>query len=220
MGIKRQLTNWVKRVLRPRGKTAFLANIQPKQTILDIGCGNNSPYYAKQIAPGCYYIGVDVGDTNQTLPILADKYVITTPDEFASAIGKFNGVDYVVSSHNLEHCNHREATLDKMLAAVKPGGMIYLSFPSEASAHFPHRYGPLNYYDEETHLAEPPKFDWVMSELARHGYQIAFSARKYQPFITRCLGALVEPISRLRGKVMIGTWDYYGFETVIWGVKR
>jgi hypothetical protein len=34
-----------------------------------------------------------------------------------------------------------------------------------------------------------------------------------------CPESVIEPISRLRNKVMKGTWVLYGFETAIWGAR-
>jgi len=39
--------------------------------------------------------------------------------------------------------------------------------------------------------------------------------KKYQPIGLYFIGFLVEPFSKLFNKVLIGTWEYYGFETII-----
>jgi hypothetical protein len=70
----------------PHGKRRFLKTINKKGVLMDVGCGNNSPYYVKKHCPDVYYIGIDIGDYNQSKPNLADEYIITTPDQFASAI--------------------------------------------------------------------------------------------------------------------------------------
>ena len=55
----------LKRLLKRRGMFAFIDSLPPKSTVLDIGCGNNSPIRFKTHRPDCYYIGLDVGDYNQ-----------------------------------------------------------------------------------------------------------------------------------------------------------
>jgi len=104
-------------------KSAFLHQLKPDARILDVGCGNNSPFYTKNILPECVYTGLDIGDYNQSQPNLADQYVVTTPAKFAEAIYAFNeAFDAVISTHNLEHCDDRDMTVDAMLGAVSPGG--------------------------------------------------------------------------------------------------
>ena len=134
----------LKKILRNRGKISFISQLRENCSILDIGCGNNSPYLVKSILPNCKYTGLDIGDYNQQKPNLADSYVITTPENFASSIsGLGQKFDAVISSHNLEHCNHRASTLLAMTSVLKPGGRLYLSFPSEKSTIFPSRHGTL-----------------------------------------------------------------------------
>ena len=77
--------------------------------ILDVGCGNNSPFHTKTVLPNCNYYGIDICDHNQTKPLLADLYIITTPDNFSFEISKYsNHFDAVISNHNLEHCDDRK----------------------------------------------------------------------------------------------------------------
>ena len=147
-----KLRTLLKALLKSRGKTSFLTKLTPDSVILDVGCGNDFPLIVKNILPLCHYTGIDVGEYNQTRPDLADKYIITNPNTFASEISKFKSCFHaVVSSHNIEHCNDRESTIRAMLNAVKPGGRIYISFPCEGSVDFPNRRGTLNYFDDITH---------------------------------------------------------------------
>jgi SAM-dependent methyltransferase len=206
--------------LRRRGKIAFLSRLHPDSSIFDVGCGSNSPYSTKQILPKCKYTGIDIGDHNQTKPNLSDRYIIAEPINFAGEIAKLtNTFDAVVSSHNLEHCNDRHGTLRAMLAALKPNGLIYVSFPCEPSTHFPKRKGCLNYYDDETHKYAPPAFDEVITELNSHGFEILFAARRYRPLILRLIGLCLEPLSQRKQQILTGTWEFYGFESVIWARK-
>jgi SAM-dependent methyltransferase len=206
--------------IRPKGKAAFLHKLKQGASVLDVGSGRNSAYRFKSILPSLHYTGIDIVDYDQSLHNLADEYVRTTPEEFWQAIDKFTGkFDAVVSSHNIEHCNDRENTLRAMAKAIKPGGKLYLSFPSEKSVNFPSRKGTLNYYDDPTHTETPPNLEWVVDILEQSGCKILFSTPSYKPFLNRMIGMFNEPISRLRKKVMQGTWPLYGFESVIWAEK-
>jgi SAM-dependent methyltransferase len=206
------------RLLRRRGVFAFLASLPRDAAILDVGCGNDSPYRIKICFPGLVYTGLDIGNYNQTKPILADRYVVTTPERFASTIREFGTqFDAVISSHNHEHCDAPDETLKAMLEVVKPGGKICLAFPCEASIDFPHRRVTLNYFDDPTYRGHPPSFERVSQELRDSGFQLDHAIRRYRPALLWLLGLLQEPLSRLIGSNLQGTWALCGFETVIWG---
>jgi SAM-dependent methyltransferase len=188
---------------------------------LDVGCGNNSPYQIKTMFPNIIYTGIDIGDYNQTKPNLADNYIITSPEKFADKIAELeNSFDTVISSHNLEHCNDRNKTLNAMIKALKMGGYLYLSFPTENSINFPGpRAGTLNYYDDPTHKGVPPKFDEIIEILMSNGMEIVFASKAYKPFFYYLIGMLLENKSKKEKKVWWPIWAYYGFETIIWARK-
>lgn len=203
-------------IIRPSGKISFISKLKPNSKLFDVGCGNNSPYFVKKILPKCHYTGIDIGDYNQIKPNLADKYIVTTPSDFANEIRRLeNTFDAVISTHNLEHCNDRNETLKAMLFALKKDGELFISFPSEGSVNFPSRQGTLNYFDDETHKHTPPIFQSIVDMLDENNFQIIYSIKSYRPFLLRTLGFLFEPISKVRKKVLIGTWEYYGFESII-----
>jgi len=217
----------------PHGKRRFLRTINKKGKLVDVGCGNNSPYYIKSRFPEVYYIGIDIGDYNQTKPNLANEYILTTPDDFADAIAKIvmkeewirgGGIDTVISSHNLEHCNNREKTLDAMMSIIKSGGKMFLSFPSQRSINFPYRSkGILNYYQDPTHKYSPPDFDEIIKKMKENNFNILFSSASYKPVMHFLVGLFLEPLSRLTGRVFFNsyaTWSYWGFEAVIWAEKK
>ncbi len=209
------------RTFRRQGLYAFLAKLAPDASILDVGCGNDSSYNIKISHPKFIYTGVDIGDYNQTKPRLADNYLLTTPENFAETIACLPAsFDAVVSSHNLEHCNDRDKTLQAMLKVVKPNGRLYLSFPCEASVNFPHRKRTLNYFDDPTHKGAPPKFDDVLRRICDSGFEIERGIKRYRPAALRVIGLLQEPIARARKDIMQGTWALYGFESIIWARKR
>ena len=190
----------------------FLSKSNANSRILDVGCGNNSPFKTKQILPDCLYTGIDICDYNQTKPLLADYYIIATPQNFYSEIAKYSNVfDVVISSHNLEHCEDREITLIAMLDSLKVGGKLYLSFPCEQSVDFPTRRGTLNYYDDPTHKLSPPNFNQILSIIQKKGFQIEYKERNYSQKILSLIGCILEPLSKIRNEKMLGTWEYYGF---------
>jgi hypothetical protein len=50
--------------------------------------------------------------------------------------------------------------------------------------------------------------------------KIIYSKQKYQPIVLCIAGYIMEYMSKKQGKNMSCTWDYYGFETIIWAKKE
>jgi SAM-dependent methyltransferase len=202
--------------IRPNGKIDFLSSLPKRASILDVGCGNNSPIRIKKILPHCIYTGIDIGHYNQKNINVADSYIMCSPDKFSFEIYKFNNkFDAVISSHNIEHCNDRDETFKAMLKSLKVGGELFLSLPCEQSTLFPSRGGTLNYYDDPTHKHNPPNFNFLLSTLKKFEFEIVYSNKNYKPTLLWLIGAILEPYSKFMNKNMIGTWEYYGFESII-----
>ena len=107
-----------------------------------------------------------------------------------------------------------------MLKSLRVGGEIYLAFPSENTINFPNRAGCLNYFDDSTHKLSPPNFNEVINNIEQNGFCIIYAVRNYSPIIMKIIGWLLEPFSIVSKKVMMGTWEYYGFETKIIAKKK
>jgi SAM-dependent methyltransferase len=213
-----------KRLLRRRGKAAFLQAVPENATILDTGCGTNSPVRAKEQRPDIHYIGLDVADYNHVSPPQdhADRYIVVLPQDYAAEIEKLRGqCDAIISSHNLEHCLEPERVLAAMCGALHGGGRLYLTFPCEESVAFPKRAGTLNFYDDPTHK-QVPNYRNVLDILMGNGMRIDYSRKRHRPAILFLVGLLLEPISILTRRTMPGlsTWALYGFESVIWASRR
>jgi SAM-dependent methyltransferase len=203
------------------GREKFLKQLPNSARVLDVGCGNNSPILTKEILPDCYYVGLDIGDYNQSNTSLADEYIITTPSLFSQKISEFKSdFDAVISSHNLEHCDDRDGVLTNMLQSVKPGGMLYLAFPSSDSLTFPSRQGTLNYFDDLTHQGFPPDFGKTISTIASSDFEIVYAASRYQPAIRWLIGLYHEAKSVALNHVDTETQAFWGLECVIWARKK
>lgn len=137
------IKQYLQMFLMKNKKVRFLKELDQNARILDVGCGNNSPFKTKKVLKNCFYTGVDIDDYNQSSKELADEYIVADRFEFHKSIEKLHGqFDAVISAHNLEHCDNREDTLLAMLTALKPGGLIYLAFPCEESISFPQEKEP------------------------------------------------------------------------------
>jgi SAM-dependent methyltransferase len=199
---------------KPRGISAFLDTLPRGARLLDVGCGNGSPARVRRARPDLDYTGLDIGDAAPAKGLLT-----VAPDDFATAIEGFEGrLDGVLSSHNLEHCWQPDAVLRAMCRALKPGGWLYLAFPSAASVDFPRRAGSLNFFDDATHV-RVPDHDGVRRTLAEEGLRVEFAAPRYRPPLHALLGLALEPLSWWQRRTLPGTWQLYGFETVIWASR-
>ena len=206
--------------MSPHGKMSFLSYLNDSSRIFDIGCGNNSPYKIKKRFPNMHYTGIDVGDHNQLMPNLADSYIISSAKNFHEAIcAHQNHFDGVISSHNIEHCYYPSLVFEGMINSLKPGGMLYVAFPTRNSINFPSRLGTLNYFDDPTHNKSVPDPLTFIDIAKKNECEIIYFKLRYRPFLYFILGFLSEPFSFLRRKVLRGTWEFYGFETIIW-LKR
>lgn len=219
----KSINHW-KVLLRSKGKDAFVLSLPRHAKLMDVGCGNNSPIRVKGLRPDIWYVGLDVEDYEQSgvSKSVADDYRIATPDQFLSYIRmESETMDAVLSAHNLEHCDFRYDVLMAMCNALKPGGRMYLAYPSEASVKMPSRAGTLCYYDDNTHVDEPPDWGAVIKTLRSSGMTIEFVRQRYRPLLPLLIGILLEPWSIWAGRVapLGSTWALYGFETVIWARK-
>ena len=207
--------------LRPNGVFSFLRTFTRSQsTVLDVGCGNNSAFLYKRDFPEIFYIGLDIGDYENTRFGFEDRLIITSPQNFSSAIKSTKNLDIVISKHNLEHCDEPDQVLENICDSLVDGGVLYLAFPSSTSTLLPSRKITLNFYDDPTHNEHPPNLENVIAKLEKNGCEILCVFPKYQPWLLKFIGMLQEPISKARGKVLQGTWAYHGFETVIWAKKK
>ena len=207
-------------IMRKKGKVSFLSQLDNDSSVLDVGCGLNSPFNFKKILPKAKYTGIDIVEYNKSEHVFCDKYIYASPRNFSEEILKLKNIfDAVVCSHNIEHCDDREGTLTAMLDSLKIGGLIYLSFPCEKSVNFPKREGTLNYFDDNTHQDMPPKFQVLIDELKKNNFEIIFSTQHNKPIFLWLIGLITEPYSKYKKKVLKGTWEYYGFESIIWAQK-
>jgi SAM-dependent methyltransferase len=211
------------RIIMVHGKHAFIMKYIPSNgKILDVGCGNNSPYITKNLRHDIFYVGLDIGLYNQHAPVnnYADKFILTTPEKFHCSIEQYsNEFDAIISSHNLEHCNDYSIVLKAMCQSLKKDGYLYLTFPCEKSVSFPSRKGTLNFYDDKTHTTVIP-YQLTVDTLKQSGLDIIFARKRYKPLIPYLIGLLCEPLSWFLKKVFHRvTWALYGFETVIIGKK-
>lgn len=214
------LTSRIKASLRPKNKRDFIMQMNDGGSILDVGCGNSTVVRIKQVKPRARYTGIDVGDYNQSseAKALCHRYLIVAPERFSHEIRALETFDYIICSHNLEHCDDPFDTLDALLSRVAPGGRVYIATPSQASLRFPHRKGTLNFHDDTTHRS-PIDSGRVLDVIQKNGLRLDVFIPRYRPLAMMLAGLLLEPFSAISRRNLYGTWELYGFETVIWATR-
>lgn len=217
-----KIIDFLIRLLRPRGQRSFLSSIKKEDSkILDVGCGNESSVFIKTAKPDSIVYGIDVVDFNQSKESkkLYEKYIIAQPEVFDRAIQDIKeDFDIVISNHNIEHCNDPESTFKAMVDKTKSGEDLYIATPSIYSVDFPSRGGGLNFYDDATH--QNPVDLMKLFETESHRLECLFYSESCRPVFWRFFGYVMEFFSKRRKEIMLGTWDYYGFEQVIWIQKK
>ena len=207
--------------LRPRGLRSFLTVSKSKKLkLLDVGCGNKSSIFIKKVNPQIDVFGIDIGDYNQSdeSKKLYTEYVLTEPELFDKAIKDMNvNFDMIISNHNIEHCNDPVKTFNAMVERLVPGGSIFIATPSMKSINFPKRSGTLNFFDDNTHN-KPVDAKKLISAMSNK-IECVFYSESYRPLFWRIIGFINEFSSKKKKKVLLGTWDYYGFEQILWFKK-
>lgn len=213
------IVSFFKKTLRPRGLRSFLSAIKKKNCkILDVGCGNQNSFFIKTLKPDSVLYGIDVTDFNQTEESkgLFDHYMIERPEMFDRSIQNIEqNFDIIISNHNIEHCNDPENTFRAMVDRTAVGGHLFIVTPSVYSINFPSRGGGLNFYDDPTHQKNPVDLMKLFKSESKR-LECMYYCESSKPFIWYCIGGVQEFISRKLDRILLGTYDYYGFEQIMW----
>lgn len=203
----------------PHRKKQFIIELSAGSRLLDVGCGNHAPSFAKSLNSSIHYTGIDIApyEIDAADYAAADELSFVAAESFAESLRSWGPqyFDAAIASHVLEHVDDREGTIRALAFALRPGGRVYYAFPNERSTRFPTRGGTLNYYDDETHRGSPPSVDEVIAISAEEGVFIQERYDPYRPVMRRLVGLLQEPSSRLQNRVLAGTWALWGFETIL-----
>lgn len=208
-------------LVRPSTKIALIKRFtrdSPPQSILDIGCGVYSPTYFATAFPRSKYVGID---SNPPLcPELPSGFQIIRADVTKTDLGFLadESFDLVVLSHVLEHLESGLSVVRLVCPKLRPGGTVFLAYPTAESVHFPHRRGTLNFYDDPTHI-RVIETAAVCSVLNQCGLDVLEAAR------TRTVRGLLRMFPEVLLSPTIGGitgpmfWDLYGFEEHVVGRK-
>lgn len=201
--------------------------LPPAAHILDIGCGNGSPSLTRRWFPDSYYAGADVQRYNLTaaddaamnefFPLGADGsgYDAIPGDSF----------DFVILNHVVEHMTDPAPILAALCAKLKPGGYIWIAFPSLRSLALPSSVDEtLQFCDDPTHIYVPD-LRQIANILLRNDVKVLHAGRSSEGFFTT-LADLLKFGKRLLKKLFTGRfsgrgmWYLLGFEDHVFGQRK
>ena len=142
-------------------------------TILDVGCGNQSPTVTKKYFPQCIYHGVDRANynNNDQDKSLMDAYFELDLETSALDELSDNFYDLIVLSHVIEHIDNGLDVVERLSKKLKSGGYIYIEYPSLKSLQLPTAQGTLHFCDDDTHKRLYHMMD-IANQLMANGCRI------------------------------------------------
>ena len=194
--------------------------------VLDIGCGNHSPTITKRWLKNCIYTGADIAEYNLNADdrLAMDEFVIVGADGSGYEQISDGTYDLVLMSHVIEHMRDPLPIVAALCRKLKPGGYIYLAFPSVRSLSLPAASDTaLNFCDDPTHIRIADVREIAQTMLDNDMRVIQAGRSKDMP--RYLLGAMLYPYAllhravtgRMRGR---GLWHYLGFEDMVLGQRR
>jgi SAM-dependent methyltransferase len=205
----------VQRLFNPRYSWIHPGETRPGARLLDVGAGAKDGRLARRYWPGAVVEGVSLGPAEGF-----DHYVQADLDGTDLTAFPLAQYDYVMSSHLIEHLQDGLRIVDQMAARVRPGGRIYVEWPSRASMRFPWKGVGLNFFDDPTHRQTYDLHE-VVGRLEAVGFQIEKAG--YRRHLGRMILSPVlalRTVIRERRLLLYDLWDVTGFCYVVRGVRQ
>lgn len=124
----------------------------PNPCILDIGVANSSYAEAKLVYQSNTYVGIDIHEPSVNFGP-SDFFYKANLDECANLDFLGNKLfDLIIFNHVIEHLHNGEFVFKLLCAKLKPGGYLYVEFPSIRTAE--NRKSKFNYHfhDDSSHV--------------------------------------------------------------------
>ena len=192
--------------------------------VLDIGCGNNSPTLTKYWLPGAHYSGADIQRYNNTdadIAAIDEFYPVGVDGSGYEAIPPAN-FDLIILNHVVEHMSAPLPIVATLCSKLKPGGYIWIAFPSARTLSFPPGESSLHFCDDDSHIYVPDVRE-ISNILLANGVKVLRAGRSRE-FLRVVIGLLRYPkavLHRLRtGRYSAGLWHLYGFEDHVLGQRK
>ncbi len=199
----------------------------PAPRILDIGCGNGSPTLTKRWFPGCHYAGADIQryKLSDADTVAMDKFYPLNIDGTGYDAIPDASYDFVILNHVVEHMREPKPVVATLCSKLKPGGFIWIAFPSLRSLSLPHSVDEtLQFSDDPTHVYVPDVREMANILLA-HGVAVLHAGRSREGFFTS-IADVVKLCKRCVMRVFTGdfsgrgVWYVLGFEDHVFGQRR
>lgn len=215
------LSAGITRALNPRYQHFPAAKFDEFHRILDVGGEPADAIVAKRLFRTAAIEAVNVKKPLEEVAGygLFEKYHAVDLDKSDLSFLENERFDYVISSHTVEHLAQGEKIVQEMCDKVRPGGRLYLEWPSVESKRFPIRGVGLNFYDDGTHVGTFP-LERIEEIVRGKGLEILHAGKRQHP-----LRMLLAPILvayrciKNRAFVLYDLWDFTGFCYVIEAVK-
>lgn len=195
--------------------------------VLDIGCANHSPILTRRWFPGCYYAGADI-QTYENSPedrAAMDAFYLLGVDGSGYDAIPDAAFDLVMLSHVVEHMADPLPIVAKLCSKLKPGGYIWISFPSLRSLSLPSSSDEtLQFCDDPTHI-RIPSIQEIGNTLLANQVRILHAGKSREGFFTTIADIFKlakrtlkwSVTGRFSGK---GMWYLLGFEDHVFGQRR
>lgn len=191
--------------------------------ILDIGSGNHSASKTKSLFPNCEYSGVDLekdfNNDEDDINSMNHFYEMDLTHLEFDVIPNHN-YDFIRMAHVIEHLKNGEEVITGLIPKLKPGGYIYLEFPSIRSTKLPSMHGTLNFYDDPTHVRIFSAKE-IADLLSDNGFIIHNSGvRRNLTFILAMPFRILYQM--FKGQKINGNtfWDVLGFADYVFAQKK
>lgn len=199
----------------------------PSPRILDIGCGNKSPTVTKRWFPGCHYAGADIQHYNLSQADLAamDEFFLLGGDGPGYGAIPDASYDFVILNHVVEHMTDPGPILATLCRKLKPGGYIWIAFPSLRSLSLPSSVDEtLQFCDDPTHV-HVPNVREIANILLANGVRVLHAGPSREGFFTTladgfklCKRLVMRLVTgRFSGR---GMWYLLGFEDHVFGQRK
>jgi 2-polyprenyl-3-methyl-5-hydroxy-6-metoxy-1,4-benzoquinol methylase len=149
-------------------------------------------------------------------------YLLGTDGSGYSAIPD-SSYDFIILHHVVEHMPVPAPILTAICTKLKPGGYIWIAFPSLRSLSLPSAEGTLQFCDDPTHVYVPDIRE-ISNIFLANGVRVIHAGRS-RDVLREMIGVATLPWTLLRklitGKLSAkGLWYILGFEDHVFGQRK
>lgn len=167
------------RLLNPRYAWLPSTFFQHPVRIVDAGVGPKDAINARRVFTTCWFEGINIADLPAGSPERRafDRYHLVDLNQSDLSFVPDGGFDYVICSHTIEHLDDGIALVGRLCTKLRPGGRLYLEWPSVESQGFPLRGFGLNFFDNPMHK-QTFSVEAVASVVRENGLEIGYAGRR------------------------------------------